>query len=330
MKPPLLDVGGQAVIEGVMMRSPRSFVVAVRKPNGEIVVREDLWKSLSGKLPFLKWPFLRGTVVLLEALQNGIQALTFSANHAIEEENGEEEEMTPWAIWGTIALSFTLGIAFFVLLPHLLTLLAGRLFGSGLTIDSVLFHAIDGAIKATLFVGYVYAISFWKDIRRIFEYHGAEHKSIYAYENGEALTVENARKYPTLHPRCGTSFLIMVILVSIVLFSAIFPLLPKFPQWPKLARNLFYIVIKIPLMLPVAGLAYEVIRFSGRHPDHPLVKLFILPGLLLQKITTREPSDDQLEIALVALKRALWYEEGAPPSASAGGVRTYKEAGLIL
>ncbi|RMD99536.1 MAG: DUF1385 domain-containing protein [Deltaproteobacteria bacterium] len=329
MSAPQLDVGGQAVIEGVMMRSPRSFVVAVRKPNGEIVVREDLWRSLSGRFSFLKWPFFRGTVVLLEALQNGIQALTFSANHAVEEEE-EEAELTPWAIWGTIAVSFALGIAFFVLLPHFLTLLSGRLFGKDLTVDSVLFHAIDGAIKATLFVGYVYVISFWKDIRRIFEYHGAEHKSIYAYENGEALTVENARKYPTLHPRCGTSFLIMVILVSIVLFSAIFPLLPTFPHWHRATRNLFYMLIKIPLMFPVAGLAYEVIRFSGKHPDHPLVKLFILPGLLLQKITTREPSDDQLEIALIALKRALWYEETGDAAAGTGGVRIYREAGLIL
>jgi uncharacterized protein YqhQ len=349
MKDGLLNVGGQAVIEGVMMRSPNSFVVAVRRAAGEIVIKESRWNSISNSLPFLKWPFLRGTVVLIEALINGISALNFSANQAMEDLEAEErrqkmadqaesvdaeekapepETMSSWAMFSLIASSFALGILFFVVIPHFLTNLLGRFFSHGLTVESGLFHLIDGIIKVIFFVGYIWVISLWEDIRRVFEYHGAEHKAIYAYEHGESLTLANAKKYPTLHPRCGTSFLISVILISIILFTAVFPLLPDFKNIPTILRHLLFIFIKIPLLLPIAGIAYELIKYAGKNAERSWVKIMIWPGLMLQKITTREPSDAQLEIGLVALKKSLMLEHEGRLAQE--GIIAYKEAGLIL
>jgi uncharacterized protein YqhQ len=177
-------------------------------------------------------------------------------------------------------------------------------------VDSILFHLIDGGIKVFFFVGYIYFISFMKDIRRIFQYHGAEHKCIFAYENGDELTVSSCQKYSTLHPRCGTAFLLLVFLISIFLFSLTFPFLPKFPELGKTLENLVYVGIKMPLLFPIAGLAYEVIKISGKKPDHFLLRWIIAPGLWLQRLTTRPPSDDQVEIALRALQGALRLETG--------------------
>ena len=304
-----IAVGGQAVIEGVMMRAPNAMAIAVRKPNGEVVVKEDAWRSLSNRFRILKWPLIRGSVVLVETLINGLQALSFSANQALEEGKGEEK-LTSWAIGSVMALAFGIGILFFVVLPHYLTGFLGNLFGRELAVESVLFHLVDGLIKVLFLVGYISLISLMKDIQRIFQYHGAEHKCIYAYEAGEELTVPNARKYSTLHPRCGTAFLLIVVVVSILLFSAIFPFLPKFPSLGKALTNLVYIGIKLPLLFPIAGLAYEMIKLSGKKADHPLLKWIIAPGLWLQRLTTRQPTDDQIEIALRALQGALRIESG--------------------
>ncbi|HEX7373008.1 MAG TPA: DUF1385 domain-containing protein [Thermodesulfobacteriota bacterium] len=304
-----IAVGGQAVIEGVMMRAPNALAIAVRRPNGEVVVKEDVWRSLSNRFKFLKWPLIRGSVVLIETLINGLQALSFSANQALEEGKGEDK-LSSWAIGSVMALAFGIGILFFVVLPHYLTGFLGDFFGRELGVESVLFHLIDGLIKVLFLVGYIYLISLMKDIRRIFQYHGAEHKCIFAYEAGEELTVANARKYSTLHPRCGTAFLLIVVIVSIFLFSAIFPFLPKFPSLGKGLTNLIYVGIKLPLLFPIAGLAYEVIKLSGKKADHPLLKWIIAPGLWLQRLTTRPPADDQIEIALRALHGALRIETG--------------------
>jgi uncharacterized protein YqhQ len=306
-----ISVGGQAVIEGVMMRAPNALAIAVRKANGEVAVREDVWRSLSGRLKFLKWPLIRGSVVFLEALINGLQALSYSANQALEEEKGKKaDRLSSFALALVLAAAFGIGLLFFVVLPHYLTGFLGRLFGRDLNVDSVLFHLVDGAIKVFFFVSYVYAISFMKDIRRIFQYHGAEHKCIFAYENGEELTVANCQKYSTLHPRCGTAFLLLVILISIFLFSLAFPFFPKFPELGTTLENLVYIGIKMPLLFPIAGLAYEVIKISGKKPDRPLFRWLVAPGLWLQRLTTRPPSDDQVEIALRALQGALRLETG--------------------
>jgi len=302
----LIKVGGQAVIEGIMMRAPKTFTVVVRKPDGQLSVREDRWYSPMERWPILKKPFLRGCIVLYEALFNGIQALSFSAQEAVGE---KEEKLGPWALAGTIIFALGAALVLFVVIPHVATLAMGLLFGRELTVNSIWFHVIDGVIKVAIFVGYIYAISLMKEIRRVFQYHGAEHKSIHAYEQGEELTVENAKKYPTLHARCGTAFIMLVLLVSIFLFSLVFPFFPPDLFGNKIVTNLFFIVVKMFLLLPIAGLSYELIRF-GERVKNPLLDLALKPGLLLQRLTTREPSDDQIEVALVALKRTLEREKG--------------------
>ncbi len=283
-----IHVGGQAVIEGVMMRAPKSLAIALRRPNGEILIKEDRWRSLSERWSFLKWPFLRGSLIMLEALINGMQALTFSANQALEE---EKESLGDWALFLTIFVGLGAGVVLFVVLPHVISGLVGRLFGVRLGVEHLLFHLIDGAVKIMIFLGYVWLISLVKEIRRIFEYHGAEHKSVYAYEAGEALTVENAKKFSTLHPRCGTAFILVVLLISIFFFSIVFPFVPTLYDRPGVMNQMIPIVMKVLFMFPIAGLAYEMIRFSSRNMDRGLIRLAILPGLWMQKLTTREPSD---------------------------------------
>ncbi|MDQ7783764.1 MAG: DUF1385 domain-containing protein [Desulfomonilaceae bacterium] len=302
---PLIKVGGQAVIEGIMMRAPKTLTVVVRKACGDLSVREDRWYSPMEKWPILKKPLLRGCIVLYEALYNGIQALTYSAQEALDE---EEEKLGPWALGGTIALALAGAMLLFVVIPHLATLGMGALAGTDLGVRSVWFHVIDGIIKVTIFVGYILVISLIGEIRRVFQYHGAEHKSIHAYEKGEELTVENARKYPTLHARCGTAFLLLVLVLSIFLFTAVFPLLPKDLFGNKIVTNVFFILVKIVLMVPIAGCSYEIIRLGDRF-NNPVLNFLLLPGLWLQKLTTREPSDDQIEVALVALRKTLEKEE---------------------
>jgi uncharacterized protein YqhQ len=323
-------IGGQAVLEGVMMRSPKSFVVAVRKPNGEIVVREQPWETLLSWLRPLRWPFVRGAVVLVESLWNGLSALNFSAEQALPEAEGAATANTSSgekasaasraALAGTLGLSMLVGIALFVGLPHALTWLLGVALGVPLDTRSVAFHAIDGTIKLAIFLGYLWGISRMKEIRRVFEYHGAEHKAIWAYETGGPLTPENAAKFTTLHPRCGTSFLIIVLGISIVVFAVVFPFVPQVSA-NKLVNNLFMVAFKIPLMFPVAGLSYEFQRLSARPNAPRFVKWLTAPGLKLQKITTQEPSREQLEISLVALSRALAHEQG---KLSDAGVRFFR------
>lgn len=301
-----IHVGGQAVIEGVMMRAPKSLAIALRRPNGEILIKEDRWRSLSERWSFLKRPFVRGSLIIIEALINGMQAITFSANQALEEEG---ESLGGWALFLTICLALGSGVVLFVVLPHVISGLVGRLFGIRLGVEHLVFHLIDGAVKIIIFLGYVWLISLFKEIRRIFEYHGAEHKSVFAYEAGEALTVENAKKFSTLHPRCGTAFILVVLLISIFFFSIAFPFVPTLHDVPGVMNQMIAIVMKILFMFPIAGLAYEIIKFSSRNMDRGLIRLAILPGLWMQKLTTREPSDDQLEVALAALNRALHGHE---------------------
>jgi len=300
-----IKVGGQAVIEGIMMRAPRTFTVVVRRPDGELSIREDRWYSPMEKWPILKKPLLRGCIVLYEALFNGIQALTYSAQEALGE---EEEKLGPWALGGTIALALGGAVLLFVVIPHLATLGIGALLGTDLSVRSVWFHVIDGVIKVSIFVAYIILISLLKEIRRVFQYHGAEHKSIHAYEHGDELTVENARKYSTLHARCGTAFILLVLVFSIFLFTGVFPLIPQDLLGNKILTNVLFILVKIVLLLPIAGFSYEIIRM-GEKFNNPLLNLLLRPGLWLQKLTTREPSDDQIEVALVALKKTLEKEE---------------------
>jgi uncharacterized protein YqhQ len=311
-------VGGQAVIEGVMMRAPRSLAVAVRRPDGSIVVREDAWISLWERLGFLRAPFLRGSVILFESIYNGMEALAFAAEHADPERPGEGSEGAGAAdrggaaIAGTLAVSFALAMGLFVGLPHLLAWGVGHLSGLGATVDTFGFHVLDGLFKLGIFVGYIAAISRIPEIRRVFEYHGAEHKVVNVYENGLELTLENARRFTTFHARCGTSFMLFVLVLSIFLFAALFPLVPVASEIAAV-NHLAMIALKIPLMFPLAGIAYEINRHASRHPERPWVQWLVGPGRLMQRLTTREPSDDQLEIALAAMRAALRREAALAP-----------------
>lgn len=301
-----------------MMRSPRFIAVAVRKPNQKILIRSQPYQGVASRFPILKKPVLRGVVMLLESMFQGLDSLSFSANVAAMEESkqgqvpgAEPQELSTWAMVGSILTAVLLGLGLFVALPHFLTAVLTSKSDSGITAQSPWFHLLDGTLKMLILLAYVYLISLVKDIKRVFQYHGAEHKSIYAFEAGEELTVENARRHTRLHPRCGTSFLLFLVLISIGVFSIIFPLF----NLTELSSNVvvshaLMIVVKIALMMPVAGLSYEFIKMCACRMNNPVFKAMIWPGLLLQNLTTREPSDDQLEVALASLRSVLRLEKG--------------------
>ena len=295
-----INIGGQAVIEGVMMRAPRSVAIAVRRANGEIVVKRDMVVPLSERFPVVKLPIVRGAVALFSSLITGIKALNFSANEAMVEEKGEEktEELSSWAMAGTMAIAFGFGILLFFILPLYVTKWLTQL--AVISDNNIVFNLVDGVIRVAIFLLYIWSISRMKDIQRVFQYHGAEHKSIFAFEAGDDLTVANVRGYSRLHPRCGTSFLLIVMLVSIVIFS----LIPKL--WPFYMKAGARIVL-LPL---IAGVSYEFLKWSAQNDHSPLVKLIIAPGLALQRLTTREPDDSQLEVAIRSMQEALEVNAG--------------------
>ncbi|MFZ5448365.1 MAG: DUF1385 domain-containing protein [Thermodesulfobacteriota bacterium] len=304
-----LAVGGQAVLEGVMMRSPHALAVAVRRPDGSVVLKDEPYSSLVDRYPIFKRPLLRGPLILIEAMVTGVKALTFSAQAALQEEDGQEEEPLGWvSITLTLGGAFLMAFLFFGFLPHWLSGKAGFLVGRTLSPADFTFHVIDGIIKAAFIMLYIWGISFFPDIRRVFEYHGAEHKSICTFEAGEELTVAHARRHPTAHARCGTSFILVVLLVSILIFTVFFPLFPALTQ-RGLVNNIFQVVIKVGLMFPIAALSYEIIRWGGKHPHSPLARILLWPGLATQRLTAREPDDSQLEVALEALKAVLAREQ---------------------
>ncbi len=302
-QPPATDdeilVGGQALIEGVLMRSPHAYGIAVRRPDGEIVLSAGEVKPISRRLRFLRLPLLRGLVVLGRSLALGIRALNYSAAQQMEDEPHPEEKSqgSKWALAGAIVIGLGLGAALFVFLPLWFSQLLDHWTAGGLS--SLGFNLIDGAIRALLFFAYLFAISRFPDIQRVFMYHGAEHKTVFAYETGEELDVELARRQSRFHPRCGTSFLLFVLILSIFSFA----LIPK--SEPFLVKSGTRLVL-----LPVlAGLSYELLRWTAAHRARPLFKLLVAPGLFLQRITTREPSDDMLEVAIAALNASLATEE---------------------
>jgi uncharacterized protein YqhQ len=291
-----INIGGQAVLEGVMMRAPRAVAIAVRRPSGEIVVKREQMPPLSERYPIVKLPVLRGSVALFTSLALGIRALNFSANEALAEEEkegeeGKKEELSSWAMAGTMAVAFGFGIGLFFVLPLYLTKLMIPVIGDG----NIIFNLVDGLIRVIVFLAYIWGIARMKDIQRVFQYHGAEHKTIFAFEEGAELTIESVKRFSRLHPRCGTSFLLIVMLVSIAVFS----LIPK--AWPFVFKALSRIVL-LPL---IAGISYEFLKWSAKNDQHPLVKMVIAPGLALQRLTTREPDDEQLEVAIRSVKEAL-------------------------
>jgi uncharacterized protein YqhQ len=350
------NVGGQAVIEGVMMRSPRAMAVAVRRPSGELVVRDEPWNPIWSRSGLMKVPVARGALVLVESVMNGYAALGFAAEEA-ERAGGAGPPGARGASLlgaalrlpalvaagasgdgagprdgargeraGALALSIVLALGLFVGLPHLLAWLVGWLTGGHWDVDSFAFHALDGVFKLGIFVGYISLIAQIPEIRRVFEYHGAEHKAVNTFERGRPLALDEVRLQGTFHARCGTSFILFVLVLSILVFSVVFPLIPPVSESPLL-NHLAMIAIKVPLMVPLAGLAYEVNRWAARHPGTAGVGLLTAPGRWMQKLTTREPDDTQLEVALAALKVCLEREAGAGPKAVT--VEVYADLGEL-
>lgn len=288
-------IGGQAVIEGVMMKSQKGWTVAVRDQSGQIHLLKEPLDSTSA---FSKYPILRGITALYHALFLGIRALEFSASKAYE--GTEEKPMSKSAIGMTIAFSLGLGSILFIFLP----LLATKLIGSVVTQvadKSFLFNFVDGIARVLIFLMYIGGVGLWSEMRRIFQYHGAEHKVIHAFEEGKPLIPKDVMHYSSLHPRCGTSFLLIVMVISIVVFSFI-------PQSAHFVYKLLWRLILIPL---IAGISYELLRLSSKLKDNILVRIMIYPGLMLQRMTTREPDEAQIEVAITALNEVLLFEKQA-------------------
>lgn len=274
-------VGGQAVIEGVMMRGFGKVATAVREPDGKINVQVNNVNSISDKYKILKLPFLRGSVSLFESLILGIKSLSFSAQAAGE----EDEQLTDKELAGTIFFALILACGLFIAIPTF-----AAKFLKTMTDDPMILNLAEGFLRLIIFFGYIFVISRMKDIQRVFQYHGAEHKTIFCYEANLPLTVENVKKFPRLHPRCGTAFLLIVMIVSIFVFA--------FLGWPDLWLRISSRIILLPV---VAGISYEIIRFAGRSKNS-FVRLAIMPGLWLQYLTTREPDDSMIEVAIESLK----------------------------
>jgi len=283
--------GGQAVIEGVMMRGRKAVVTAVRHPSGGMAINTQLLSAIfSGRAR--RTPFLRGIIVLIEALALGIKALLYSANVSLEE---EEEKISGALIWVMLILGLGLAVALFFIAPLFLT----RLLNSYIS-SSLIFHLIEGLIRVAIFIAYLKLMTLVPDIKRVFAYHGAEHKVINAYEDGAPLEAEAARKYKTAHTRCGTSFLFVVLLLAIIVFALV--------GSPSLWLMILARIVLIPV---IAALGYEVIYFAARHTKFGLVMAIMAPGMWLQSLTTREPDDSQLEVAVTALRKVLEIDQGA-------------------
>ena len=292
-------VGGQAVMEGVMMRSPHAWGIAVRKPSGEIVTHSEPLDRPSEKHKWMGWPIVRGVMTLGHAMSLGFRALRFSANAALEElpanEQGKKVEISGWIAGLNIAFS----VLFFIFMYKYLPLLAttelkkvNSVFG-----EQFVFNLVDGLIRIGMFLLFVWGVSLWKDIRRVYEYHGAEHKTVFAFENGDPLTAAEVQKYTTFHPRCGTSFLMTVMIISMVVYM----LIPVHTFWARFG-------IRIALLPLIAGVSYEIIRFAAKHRGS-LFALMTAPGLWLQRITTQPPDDSQVECAIIALDEAMALEK---------------------
>jgi uncharacterized protein YqhQ len=302
-------VGGQAVLEGVMMRSPHAWGIAVRKPSGEIVTHSEPLERPSDQHKWMGWPVVRGVMTLGNAMTLGFRALRFSANAALDEisahdpdskdpdnkDQGKKFEITGWMAGVNIAFS----VAFFIFMYKYLPLLAttelkrvNPVFG-----QQIVFNLVDGLIRIAMFLLFVWGVSLWKDIRRVYEYHGAEHKTVFAFENGDPLETAKVQKYSTYHPRCGTSFLMTVMIISMVVYMAI----PVHTFWARFG-------IRIALLPVIAGISYEIIRFAARHRGS-LFALMTAPGLWLQRITTQPPDDSEVECAIVALDEAMKLEK---------------------
>jgi uncharacterized protein YqhQ len=337
-------IGGQAVLEGVMMRAPRSFAVVVRRRDGSLQVRER--GMTTGVKGFSRWPLVRGIATLVESLRLGGEALRFSAEWLEKDLAAEEAAAGPGlGILSAFGLSLfawvtadatgaapspregkrsggwimlVVAVAFLVALPQGAAAGINRLFRLGLEVQSGGFQAITGVLKLVIVVGYLFAIRRVPEIRRVFQYHGAEHKTISTYEAGEALTVANARLKTTLHPRCGTTFLVMVALVSILVFTGVGAMLPRIHTGSALADNAIFLLEKLPFLPVLVAVTFELQRVLARYCASGPLRALLAPGFLVQKITTAQPDDDQLEVALASLRVTLFRQEHGDDAAAAG------------
>jgi uncharacterized protein YqhQ len=291
-KEPSLAFGGQAVMEGVMMRSKNHMVICVRQQNNEIVTKKEELHSLSEKHRLLKLPFVRGVLALIETMYAGIKGIYFSANAAFGEDENEEEILNPKEIAVVVAVAICMSVLIFSVTPFFLTSLLNL--GKG-----VLFNIAESVVRLSFLVGYLAIVSMIGDFKRIFQYHGAEHTAINAYEAGVELNVENARKYSRFHSRCGTSFLLIVTLISIVVFSLMPP--------AEYLVMMSYRVILIPV---ISGISYELLKLSDKYRNSKIMKVFVAPGLALQHLTTRQPDDDMIEVAIKAVKEVELLQKG--------------------
>jgi uncharacterized protein YqhQ len=296
-------VGGQAVLEGVMMRSPHAWAIAVRKPSGEVATHSEPLERPSEKHKWMGWPVVRGVMTLGYAMTLGFRALRFSANVALDQvpadEQGKKLEISGWVATVNIVIS----LAFFIVMYKLLPLAAatGLKRVRPIFANPIMFNLVDGVIRIALFLLFIWGVSLMKDIRRVYQYHGAEHKTVFAFENGDPLSTGAVQKYSTYHPRCGTSFLMTVMIFSILVYivaNAIYPV-------TTFASRFATRIILLPV---IAGLSYEIIRFAAKHRGS-LFALMTAPGLWLQRITTQPPSDDQVQCAIVALDQAMDLEK---------------------
>jgi len=292
-------VGGQAVLEGVMMRSPHAWAIAVRKPSGEVAHHSEPLDRPSEKHKWMGWPVVRGVMTLGYAMSLGFRALKFSANVALDEippdDNGKKLEISGWMA----AVNIIFSVGFFIFMYKFVPLVAATelkrlnpIFG-----QQIIFNLVDGIIRIALFLLFIWGVSLWADIRRVYQYHGAEHKTVFAFENGDPLQANAVQKYSTYHPRCGTSFLMTVMIISILVYTAI----PVTTFWARFG-------IRIALLPVIAGVSYEIIRYAAKHRGS-LFSLMTAPGLWLQRITTQPPSDDQVECAIRALDEAMVLEK---------------------
>ncbi|WP_346897123.1 DUF1385 domain-containing protein [Clostridium sp. UBA7503] len=297
-------VGGQAVIEGVMMRGTKGLATAVRLPNGSIEVKKESSESLTKKNKFFGFPIIRGFISLIESLIIGIKSLEYSASFFEDDEEESESKFDKWfdkvfkekgnsVLMGiSLVLSIVFSILLFFILPTALTSLVKKT----ITSNVVVLNIIEGIIRVIIFIGYIFIVGKLEDINRVYQYHGAEHKTIFCYESGIDLTPENAKKFGRLHPRCGTNFLFLVMVISIIIFS--------FTGWQSIGQRVISRVLLLPV---VSGVTYEVIKWLGKS-DSKISKIIAWPGLLLQKITTQEPDESMLEVAITSLKAAEGLE----------------------
>ena len=292
-------VGGQAVLEGVMMRSPHAWGIAVRKPSGEIVTHSEPLERPSEQHRWMGWPVVRGVMTLGHAMTLGFRALKFSANAVLDEmpadDSGKKMEISGWMAGVNMAFSIVFFIAMYKFLPLLATTELKKV--SPIFGQQFVFNLVDGLIRIAMFLLFVWGVSLWKDIRRVYEYHGAEHKTVFAFENGDPLDTAAVQKYSTYHPRCGTSFLMTVMIISMVVYMFI----PVTTFWARFAER----IILLPL---IAGVSYEIIRFAAKHRGS-LFALMTAPGLWLQRITTQPPDDSEVECAIIALDAAMALEK---------------------